>query len=83
MPPRKQQPPAAPPRKSRGRPAGEPRSMESLRLPERIQTMIGELARVLPTHPDGKRWTRTDVVCRAVEDLHRAVTGRAASGPTD
>ncbi len=69
----------APPKK-RGRPPGEPRVSENMRLPIRVRQMIDELVGHLPTHPNGKRWTRTDVVSHAVFELWRreAIRERAA-----
>ncbi len=70
MPAKKKQPDPAPPKK-RGRPPGEPRVDEHWRLPLRVRQMIDELVDHFPPHANGKKWTRVDVVNRAVFDLWR------------
>lgn len=72
-------PKPTPPRKKAGRPPGEPREPVAMRLPIRVREMIAELTEILPTHPNGKAWTQTDVVSHAVWLLWRDVKTREAA----
>lgn len=77
----RKQPDPQPPRKKAGRPPGEPREAVTMRLPIRVREMVAELAEILPTHPNGKRWTQTDVVSHAVWLLWRDIKTREAARP--